>query len=204
MQNKVIKALLVFTLSIVFWQLIPETEAEAACEVYIEEIDEMFSSDYDYYVVSMNVISSGNNYSILFSNGPIIFYPETSHVGCFCALDEFESYSFTVDNDGDFEVQESSFSNIIYGSYLATDYSFFSNTSIKDAENLGGGNFKIYDTYFFCIPLQKRLIQEVSQMDLKAVMNQVAGLVPLLIGFLITLISFSKGLRMLWQVLRKA
>lgn len=52
--------------------------------------------------------------------------------------------------------------------------------------------------------LQQQFQTAVMETNLEAVMNQVVGLVPLLIGFLITLISFSKGLQLLSQILRRA
>lgn len=52
---------------------------------------------------------------------------------------------------------------------------------------------------------QQKLLTVATETNPGAVMmNQVVGLVPLLIGFLITLISFSKALRTLFQVLRMA
>lgn len=52
--------------------------------------------------------------------------------------------------------------------------------------------------------LQQQFQTAVMGTNLEAVMNQVVGLSPLLIGFLITLISFSKGLQLLSQILRRA
>lgn len=51
---------------------------------------------------------------------------------------------------------------------------------------------------------QQQFQTAVEMTNLGAVMSQVVGLVPLLIGFLITLISFSKGLQLLSQILRRA
>lgn len=53
--------------------------------------------------------------------------------------------------------------------------------------------------------LQQKLLTAVEKTNPGAVMmNQVVGLVPLLIGFAITLIGFSKALQTLFQVLRMA
>lgn len=51
--------------------------------------------------------------------------------------------------------------------------------------------------------LQQQFQTAVEMTNLEAVMNQVVGLAPLLIGLLITLISFSKGLGLLSETLRK-
>lgn len=51
---------------------------------------------------------------------------------------------------------------------------------------------------------QQRFLTAVEMTNLEAVMIQVVGLAPLLIGLLTTLFGFSKGLRLLFQTLRQA
>lgn len=51
---------------------------------------------------------------------------------------------------------------------------------------------------------QQRFLTAVEMTNLEAVMNQVVGLTPLLIGLLTTLFGFSKGLALLFQTLRQA
>lgn len=51
---------------------------------------------------------------------------------------------------------------------------------------------------------QQRFQTAVEMTNLEAVMIQVVGLAPLLIGLLTTLFGFSKGLRLLFQTLRQA
>lgn len=51
--------------------------------------------------------------------------------------------------------------------------------------------------------LQQQFQTAVEMTNLEAVMSQVVGLAPLLIGLLTTLIGFSKGLQLLFQTLRR-
>ena len=99
-----------------------------------------------------------------------------------------------------------------YNSYILGTYSYY-----PPIDNIVYSNYDVY-TYngalVFQRPLpsptptpslQQKLLIAVEKTNPGAVMmNQVVGLVPLLIGFAITLIGFSKALQTLFQVLRMA
>ena len=101
--------------------------------------------------------------------------------------------------------------NSLYAKELGRDY------SIVPVGSIFYSNYDIYSYNGILVfqrplpsptptpSLQQKLLTAVEKTNPGAVMmNQVVGLVPLLIGFAITLIGFSKALQTLFQVLRMA